>query len=49
MQLKKSTNCNIFISIHLNHFSESKYYGSQVWYSDYKDSAALANIIQKKL
>ena len=39
----------MFISIHLNHFSESKYYGAQVWYSGYKDSATLAGIIQKNL
>ena len=45
--LKKSTNCDMLISIHLNHFSESKYYGAQVWYSDYKESAILASIVQK--
>ena len=37
----------MFISIHLNHFTESKYYGAQVWYSNYKDSATLASIMQK--
>jgi len=45
--LKKSSNCDMFISIHLNYFTESKYYGAQVWYSDYKDSASLASAIQK--
>ena len=45
--LKKASNCDIFISIHLNFFPESQYYGAQVWYSDYKDSATLATIIQK--
>jgi N-acetylmuramoyl-L-alanine amidase len=45
--LKKSTNCDMLISVHLNHFSQSKYYGAQVWYSDYKDSATLASILQK--
>lgn len=47
--LKKSSNCDMFISIHLNHFSESKYYGAQVWYSSYKDSTMLAGIAQKNL
>jgi N-acetylmuramoyl-L-alanine amidase len=47
--LKKSSNCDMFISIHLNHFSESKYYGAQVWYSSYKDSITLAGIAQKNL
>lgn len=47
--LKKSSNCAMFISIHLNHFSESKYSGAQVWYSSYKDSATLAGIVQKNL
>nr|WP_264174590.1 N-acetylmuramoyl-L-alanine amidase CwlD [Clostridium algoriphilum] len=45
--LKESSNCDMFISIHLNYFTESKYYGAQVWYSSYKDSAALAGILQK--
>ncbi len=47
--LKKSTNCDMFISVHLNHFSESKYHGAQVWYSNYKDSAILAAITQKNI
>lgn len=46
-ELKKSTNCDMFISIHLNYFTESKYYGTQVWYSNYKESANLASIMQK--
>lgn len=48
-ELKKSTNCGMFISIHLNYFVQSKYYGAQVWYSHYKDSKDLAGIIQKTL
>jgi len=47
--LKKSSNCDMFISIHLNYFTQSKYSGAQVWYSDYKDSGILAAIIQKNL
>ena len=45
--LKKSSNCDMFVSIHLNYFTESKYYGAQVWYSSYKDSATFAGILQK--
>ncbi|WP_372451201.1 N-acetylmuramoyl-L-alanine amidase CwlD [Clostridium estertheticum] len=45
--LKKSSNCDMFVSIHLNYFTESKYYGAQVWYSNYKDSSILASVIQK--
>ena len=45
--LKKSSNCDMFVSIHLNYFTESKYYGAQVWYSDYKDSSLLASAIQR--
>ena len=45
--LKKSSNCDMLISVHLNYFSQSKYYGAQVWYSDYKDSVTLASTIQK--
>ena len=47
--LKKSSNCDMFISIHLNYFTQSKYSGAQVWYSDYKDSAILAGTIQRNL
>ena len=45
--LKKSTNCDLFISIHLNYFTQSKYYGAQVWYSSFKDSEMLGSIMQK--
>ena len=44
---KKSSNCDMFISIHLNYFTQSKYYGAQVWYSNHKDSATLAATMQK--
>jgi len=45
--LKKSSNCDMLISIHLNYFEQSKYYGAQVWYSNYKDSVTLGSVIQK--
>lgn len=47
--LKKSSNCGMFISIHLNYFTQSKYYGAQVWYSRFEDSKELAGIVQKNL
>lgn len=48
-KIKEESNCDMFISIHLNAFPESKYYGAQVWYSRNKDSQRLAKIIQQNL
>ena len=48
-KIKENSKCDMFISIHLNAFPESKYYGAQVWYSRNKDSQKLANIIQGNL
>jgi N-acetylmuramoyl-L-alanine amidase len=45
--IKRDSNCDIFISIHQNYFPERKYYGSQVWYSKSEDSKRLAQILQK--
>lgn len=39
----------MFISIHLNMFTESKYYGAQVWYSNNEDSKKFAGILQDNL
>jgi N-acetylmuramoyl-L-alanine amidase len=47
--LKNSSNCDMFISIHLNYFTQSKYYGAQVWYSNNKDSGTFAAQLQKNL
>lgn len=44
---KKESNCDMFVSIHLNMFPQSKYYGSQVWYSSNENSKKLAHIIQE--
>ncbi|RXM56831.1 N-acetylmuramoyl-L-alanine amidase CwlD [Clostridium tetani] len=44
--MRKKSKCDIFISIHLNTFPESKYYGAQVWYSDSEKSQKFASIIQ---
>lgn len=46
-KMKIDSNCNMFISIHLNKFPEKRYYGAQVWYSKNPQSAKLANIIQE--
>lgn len=48
-KLKESTNCDVFISIHLNMFEQSKYYGAQVWYSKEGESSEFAHIIQGNL
>lgn len=49
VKLKKETNCDVFISIHLNTFPESSCKGAQVWYSNYSSAAELATIIQSTL
>lgn len=46
-KMKDESNCDIFVSIHLNMFPESKYYGAQVWYSKNEGSKKLAHIIQE--
>ncbi len=48
-KLKEDSKCNMFISIHLNMFPQSKYYGAQVWYSKNENSRKLAAILQKNL
>lgn len=45
-EMKKETNCDIFISIHQNMFAQSKCYGAQVWHSSNDKSAELAKYIQ---
>jgi N-acetylmuramoyl-L-alanine amidase len=48
-KIKKDSKCNMFISIHLNMFPESQYYGAQVWYSKNPESEKLAKITQEIL
>jgi len=48
-KIKKELNPDLFISIHQNHFPQGQYYGSQVWYSNLKESSALAHLIQENL
>ncbi len=49
VSLKEETNCDVFVSIHLNTFPQSSCKGAQVWYSSYNDSERLANIMQNTL
>lgn len=48
-KIKNESKCDMFVSIHLNAFPESKYYGSQVWYSRNRYSQKLAKVIQDNL
>ncbi|MBU5455753.1 N-acetylmuramoyl-L-alanine amidase CwlD [Caproiciproducens sp. MSJ-32] len=48
-EMKKETNCHVFISIHQNMFPQSKCYGAQVWYSANDKSQLLANHVQEAL
>lgn len=48
-EMKKETNCDIFISIHQNMFAQSKCYGAQVWYGSNDKSTLLAKNIQDSL
>ncbi|GAA0677919.1 N-acetylmuramoyl-L-alanine amidase [Clostridium cadaveris] len=45
-ELKEETKCDMFISIHLNMYTDSKPKGAQVWYSTYEKSKILAEAIQ---
>lgn len=40
------TNCDMFISIHLNFFPQTQYYGAQVWYAKNEKSEKFGNLIQ---
>ena len=46
-KIKLNSNCDAFISIHLNMFPQTQYYGAQVWYGDNEKSEKLAGIIQR--
>jgi N-acetylmuramoyl-L-alanine amidase len=48
-KIKQESHCDMFVSIHLNMFPQSKYYGAQVWYSNSEESKKLAHIIQENL
>lgn len=46
-RMKNESGCDMFLSIHLNHFTQTKYYGAQVWYGDNDKSKSLARLLQK--
>jgi len=49
-EIQKSMGADIFCSIHMNQFSQSKYYGAQVVYDDSNENAKLlAKCIQTQL
>jgi N-acetylmuramoyl-L-alanine amidase len=49
-QIIKDSNADLFLSIHLNSFPQSKYYGAQVFYFEgSKSSQHLARILQEEL
>jgi len=46
-KIKSDSCCDLFISIHMNIFTESQYSGGQVWYSRNPESRKIAELIQK--
>ena len=48
-KIKNESNCDMFVSIHLNMFPQSQYYGAQVWYSKLEESKKLAHVLQGNL
>lgn len=50
LRIMNSSDADMFISIHMNKFSDSRYRGAQVIYSgNFEESALLAGVIQKSL
>lgn len=49
VQMVNSTENATLISIHQNYFSDGRYFGAQVFYSNQEDSKVLANKLQKSL
>lgn len=48
-KLQDETGCTIFISIHQNMFTQTKYTGAQVWYASNEQSKRLAENMQSTL
>lgn len=46
-KFKKESGCDMFISIHLNAFPQTKYYGAQVWYGENESSKIMGRLLQK--
>ena len=49
VMMKKETNCDIYVSIHQNMFSQANCYGAQVWYASNEKSESLGNCVQNSL
>ena len=49
VEMKKETECDIFVSIHQNMLPQSKCYGAQVWYASNDNSYNLATIVQDSI
>ena len=49
VEMKKETECDIFISIHQNMFQQPKCFGAQVWYASNDNSKLLAEEVQNSL
>lgn len=50
LDIIKSSSADIFVSIHMNKFTDSRYCGAQVLYADnYRESEKLASFLQKRL
>ena len=49
VEMKKETECDIFVSIHQNMFPQSKCYGAQVWYATNENSYNLATVVQESI
>lgn len=49
LKMKKEIGCDLFVSIHLNMFTQSQYYGAQVWYSQVPESKIVGELIQEGL
>lgn len=48
-KLIRKSNCDMFISIHLNSFPQQQYYGAQVWYAANKKSENFGTLMQNTL
>lgn len=48
-ELKKKSNCDVFISIHQNFFPQSSCHGAQIWHSKNEASRKFAHILQENL
>ncbi len=49
LDIMQSSAADIFVSIHMNKFSDARYFGAQVLYSPFNGSDALAQCIQTEL